>query len=70
MDFKNLEELIKYIEKETGAIAGNSPKQYTTENWDGIMEFEEFKIFFFGPYDGVVCVPEDYELIFRLNEPV
>lgn len=70
MDFKNLEELIKYIEKETGAIAGNNPKQYTTKNWDGVMEFEEFKIFFFGPYDGVVCVSEDYELTFKLDEPV
>lgn len=66
-EFPNLECLIEYIEKETGVIANEHPKCYTKE-WDGIMEFDEFKIVFFGPYHGTVYVPEDYKLNFVLHE--
>ena len=65
--FPNLECLVEYIEKETGVVAEEHPKCYT-EKWNGIMEFQEFKIIFFGPYHGTVYVPEDYKLNFILNE--
>lgn len=66
-EFPNLECLVEYIEKETGVVANEHPKCYTKE-WDGIMEFDEFKIVFFGPYHGTVYVPEDYKLNFVLKE--
>lgn len=65
--FSNLESLVKYIEKETGAIAGEHPKRYIEECAD-VIEFEEFKIVLFGPYHGTVYAPEDYQLNFVLDE--
>lgn len=65
--FPNLESLVEYIEKETGVVANEHPKQYT-EEFAGVMEFDEFKIVLFGPYHGTVYVPEDYQLNFVLDE--
>ena len=67
--FLNLECLVEYIEKETGAIANEHPEKfYEGENY--IYRFEEFDVVFFGPYHGTVYVPEDYRLNFVLDEPV
>ena len=65
--FPNLEYLVEYIEKETGAVANEHPKRYT-EECAGVIEFEEFKVVLFGPYHGTVYVPEDYKLNFVLGE--
>lgn len=67
--FKNLEHLIEYIKIETGVVANDRPK-YRPERYDGVIEFDEFKIILFGPYHGTVYVPEDYKLNFVLDEPV
>lgn len=65
--FSNLESLVEYIEKETGAITGEHPKRYT-EECAGVIEFEEFKVVLFGRYHGTVYAPEDYQLNFVLDE--
>lgn len=67
--FKNLECLIEYIKRETGVVANDRSKYYA-EKYDGVMEFDEFKIIFFGPYHGTIYIPEDYTLNFVLHEPV
>lgn len=67
--FKNLEHLVEYIKRETGVVANDRPK-YHPERYDGVMEFDEFKIILFGPYHGTVYIPEDYKLNFVLDEPV
>lgn len=65
--FSDLKSLVKYIEKETGVIAGEHPKCYIEECAD-VIEFEEFKVVLFGPYHGTVYAPEDYQLNFVLDE--
>lgn len=67
--FPDIECLVRFIEKETGAITNEHPEKfYEGENY--IYRFDEFDIVFFGPYHGTVYVPEDYKLNFVLDEPV